>query len=109
DQLATAADANMRFPAEIPLLALLGLMHLRVASLGAVLGRRWRSDDRGIHDRAGGDLQPLGREMPLHLIEQPPAQIVLFEQVAEAAHRGLVGHGSRPRSILTKRRIASGS
>ena len=28
----------------------------------------------------------------LDLVEQPPAQIVRLEQVAEAAHRGLVRH-----------------
>jgi hypothetical protein len=30
--------------------------------------------------------------MPLHLVEQLLAQIVSFEQVAEATHRRLVGH-----------------
>src|SRR5262245_28373618 len=30
--------------------------------------------------------------MPLHLFEQPPAQIMLLEQMAEAAHRRFVGH-----------------
>ena len=30
--------------------------------------------------------------MPLHLVEQLPAQIVGFQQMAEAAHRGLVRH-----------------
>jgi hypothetical protein len=47
--------------------------------------------------------------MAMHLIEQPPAEIVLFEQVAEAAHPGLVGTGSRLRSIPTERRITSES
>jgi hypothetical protein len=28
----------------------------------------------------------------LHRVEQPSAEIVLLEQVAEAAHRRLVGH-----------------
>ena len=30
--------------------------------------------------------------MPMHLVEQRPAEIVLFEQVAKAAHCSLVGH-----------------
>jgi hypothetical protein len=30
--------------------------------------------------------------VPLDFVEQPPAQIVRLEQVAEAAHRGLVRH-----------------
>jgi hypothetical protein len=44
-----------------------------------------RLSGRRIDDRASGDLQPLGGKMPLHLIEQQPAQIVRFEQMAEAA------------------------
>jgi hypothetical protein len=43
--------------------------------------------------------------VPLNLIEQTPAQIMFLEQVAEAAHHGLVGHRSRPNSIPAKRRI----
>ena len=35
-------------------------------------------------------VSPLAAKLPLHLVEQPPAQIVLLEQVAETAHRGLV-------------------
>jgi hypothetical protein len=68
-------------------------MHLGIARLGGVLGRRRRVDDRCIDDRAGRDLQPLGREVSLDLIEQLPAQIVLFEQMTKAAYRGLVAAG----------------
>src|SRR6516164_44948 len=85
DQLAAAVDAKMRLHAEIPLLALLGLMHLGIARLLSVLGGGRRIDDGGVDDRAGGHLQALGRQMPLHLVEQPPAQIVLFRQMTKAA------------------------
>jgi len=37
DQLAAAVDAKMPLHAEIPLVALLGLMHLRIARLGGIL------------------------------------------------------------------------
>jgi len=37
-------------------------------------------------------LQSLGRLVPLYLVEQRPAQILRLQQVAEAAHRGLVGN-----------------
>ena len=30
--------------------------------------------------------------MTLHLVEQPAAEIIGFEQMAKAAHRGFVGH-----------------
>src|SRR5205807_3139600 len=49
-------------------------------------------DDGRIDDRAGGHFQSLRRQMPLHFVEQLLAQIVRFEQVMEAAHRGFVGH-----------------
>ena len=80
----------MRLHAEIPLVALFRLVHLGIARLVRVFGRSRRTDDGRIDDRAGGHLQPLGGEMPLHLGEQPPAQIVRLQQVAEAAHRRLV-------------------
>ena len=44
--------ADMSFHAEIPLIALLGLVHLGVAFLAGVLGRGGRGNDRGIHYRA---------------------------------------------------------
>jgi hypothetical protein len=48
--------------------------------------------------------------VPLHLVEQQPAQIVLLEQVAEAAHRRLVGHRLAAEVAMpTKRRIADES
>jgi hypothetical protein len=43
----------------------------------------------------------LGRQVPLYLVEQPPAQIVRLQQVAGAAHRGSSVTGSRPRSTPT--------
>ena len=65
-------------------------MHLGIAGLVGILGRGWRSDDRRIDNRAGGHLQSLRRDVPLHLVEQPLAESVRLEQVAEAAHRRLV-------------------
>jgi hypothetical protein len=71
-------------------------MHLGIARLLGILGRGRCIDDRRIDDRAGRNLQPLRRQMPLRLVEQPPAQIMLFEQVAEAAHRRLIRHRLAP-------------
>jgi hypothetical protein len=47
-QFAAAIDAKVRLHAEIPLVALLRLMHLGIARLVGVLGRRRRIGDRGI-------------------------------------------------------------
>src|SRR5437763_7870632 len=76
----------------IPLVALLRLVHLGIACLVGILGRGRRIDDRRIDNRAGGHLQSLRCQVPLHFVEQLLAQIVLLEQVTEAAHRRLVGH-----------------
>jgi hypothetical protein len=75
----------------------------------AFLGRGRRIDDRRTDNRASGHLQSLGRQMPLHLVEQLPAQIVLLEQVTKAAHRGLIRHRLAAEIDATKRRIASES
>ena len=45
-------DANVCFHAEVPLIAFLGLMHLRIALAVLVLGRGRRGDQCGINDRA---------------------------------------------------------
>src|SRR5215471_2451484 len=52
----------------------------------------YRGQKAIIKQRAGGHLQSLRRQVPLHLIKQLPAEIVLFEQMAEAAHRRLIRH-----------------
>src|SRR5215469_3946816 len=96
DQLAAAVDPKMSLHPKIPLLALLGLMHLGIARLPGILGRRGRIDDRCIDNRAGGHLQSLRRQVPLHLVKQLPAQIMLLKQMAEAAYRGFVGYRLTP-------------
>ena len=45
-------DANVRFHPEVPLVAFLGLVHLGIALPFAILGRRWRGDDRGVNNGA---------------------------------------------------------
>src|SRR5580700_5528869 len=117
DQLGATVHPEMRLHAEIPLVSLLRLMHLGIACLVGIFGRRRRIDDCRIDDRASGDFQSLRRQMPLHFVEQLLAQIVCFEQMAEAAHRRLVGHrlaaeslpSRRRGSMSTKRRIADES
>jgi hypothetical protein len=96
DQLGSAVDAEMCLHAEIPLVALLRLMHLGIARLGRILGRGRCIDDRRIDDRPGCNLQSLYRQMLLHLVERPLAQIMRFEQVAKAARRRLVRHRLAP-------------
>jgi hypothetical protein len=71
-------------------------VHVRIARLVGVLGRRRRADDRRIDDGALGHLDPARLEMAMDLLEQAAAQLVLFQQMAEAAHRRLVGNWLAP-------------
>lgn len=80
----------VRLHAEVPLIALLGLVHLWMARLLGVLGRGGRVDDGGVDDGAGGHLQPPLFKMAMRRLEDAPTQIVRLQQVAEAADRGLV-------------------
>ncbi len=63
NQLRLAVHANMRLHAEIPLVALLGLMHLRIPLLLAILRRTGRTDDGGIHDGPSADLHAVSRQI----------------------------------------------
>ena len=47
-----AVHANMYLHAEVPLVALLGLMHFGITGVVGVLGRAWRCNIGGIHDGA---------------------------------------------------------
>src|SRR5678816_4825117 len=49
---ALLGGTDVKLHAEIPLLALTGLMHLGVALFLGILRRTGRADDRGVHDRA---------------------------------------------------------
>ena len=50
DELGFTVDAHVCLHSKVPLIALLGLVHLGVARLGLVLRRGRRIDDRGIDD-----------------------------------------------------------
>ena len=61
DQFGPAVHPDMGLHAEVPLVALLRLMHLRIPLLRAILRRTGRTDNGGIHDGAPADLQALLR------------------------------------------------
>ncbi len=91
-QAGLAVHADVQLHAEVPLLALAGLMHLRVTLLVLVLGGAGRTDDRGVHDRAATDLHPLGLQHLAHLGEQGLAQLVSLQQATKLQQRGRVRH-----------------
>lgn len=49
-------------------------------------------DDRRVDDRAGGDFQSFRLQMTMHLLEERTTEVMGFEQMAEAADRGLIRH-----------------
>ena len=76
-------DANVRLHPDVPLIALLGLVNLRVTLTVFVLGRAGRGNQCGVHHRACLEQQALvgqGRVDGGHGLK---AQIVLFEQMAK--------------------------
>ena len=70
DNLRIAVHADMRLQAKIPLIAFLGLMHLRIALAIFVLGRGRSRDDCRVHDAARANLDPLGGEMCVDRFKQ---------------------------------------
>src|SRR5262249_11064741 len=73
NQLALAVDAEVALPPEVPLLALLGLMHLRIARARRILRRRGRGDDCRVDDGRGTDRQPPRLQLPGPVVEERPA------------------------------------
>ena len=82
----------MRLHPEIPLVALFGLVHLRVAALLLVLGRGRRSDDRRIDDRPLAHRQAALLQQRRDLAEQHFGQFVALQPMAEVQHGRRVRH-----------------
>lgn len=78
-----AVHADVQSHAKVPLLTLAGLVHVRIAGLVSVLGRTGRTDDGGVHDGAGIDLDAACLQLLAHSGEQGLAQLVVIEQATE--------------------------
>ena len=92
----SAIHARVHLHAEVPLLALLGLVHLGVALAVLVLGRARRGDDGGVHHRALAHQQTALGEVRVDLGQDRCGQIMLLEQAAELQQRRGVGHVLAP-------------
>ncbi len=88
--------ADVRLHAEVPVLALLRLMHLGVARAGAVLGGTGRRDQGGVDHAAALEQQPLAAERGVDGGQDLLGQAVLLEQVAEAQDGALIGQAGHP-------------
>jgi hypothetical protein len=75
--------ADVRLHPEEPLVALLRLLHLRVALAHGVLRRTRRGNQRGVHHRAGLQQQPLVLQQVVDRLEHLRRRLVLLQQVAK--------------------------
>ena len=82
---------NVGLHPEVPEVALLRLMHLRIAFAVTVLRRRGRCDDRRIHHSAAPHHQPLGGQMLVDILEDGRRQLVVLEQAAKLEQGRCIG------------------
>ena len=83
-QARLCVHVNMRLHAKVPLVAFLGLVHLRVTLTGAVLGGAGCCNQSGVHHRTGLEQQAVGGELGVDHLQDLRAQIMRFEQVAKS-------------------------
>ena len=76
---------------KVPLVALLGLVHLRVMFTAAVLGGARRGNQGRIHHAAGLKKQPLLGQGGVDGGHDAYAQFMFFEQMAKAQDGALIG------------------
>src|SRR5579863_2218715 len=95
---------DVRLHAEVPLVALARLMHLRIALPLRVLRRRGRMNNGGVHNRSGRDADAPAVQITVHRIQHGPAQIVLLQQVTKLQDGGLIRCWSLPQSTPANRR-----
>ena len=91
-QLAVPIRPDVRFHPEIPLVALAGLVHFRVAFLFLVLGGGRCGDQGGVHQGAFAQQQAAGGQVGVDGGKEAFAQVMRFKQTPEFQERGGVGH-----------------
>lgn len=107
-----SVHSDVGLHAKVPLLALLGLMHLRVTLARAVLAGTGCGNQGGIKHSAGLEHQAFGGQGRVDGGQQLDTQVVLFEQVTKSQNRGLVGqaHAARvkPCKLTVQRNVVQG-
>ncbi len=96
DQLGTAVDPDMSLHPKEPLIALSRLMHLGIPPPVLALRRTRRTDDRGVHNGPGVNLETVLLEIFPDESKEPRSQLMTLQQMAELADGGLVRHGLPP-------------
>lgn len=83
-QTRLGVHADVAFHSKVPLISLLGLMHLRVALAALVLGRTRCRDQGGVHHSAGLEHQAMCAQFGVDDVQNLRSEVVLFEHVAES-------------------------
>ena len=108
NQTRVGVYADVCFHSEVPLVALLHLVHLRVTLASGVLGRAGCRNQGGVDSCAALEQQALGGQRAVDSSQYLNAELVLFEQVAKAqnAHaiRNALGAGEA-REVAVQRRL----
>ena len=86
-QAGLAIRPDVQLHPEVPIIAFLGLVHLRVAALVLVLGRGRRGDQGRIDNRAPRKLHAVGHQQFTDLGKEGGPQMVGFKQMSEV-HQG---------------------
>ncbi len=93
-QATLGIDTNVGLHAKVPLIAFLGLMHLRIALLLFVLGRAGCLNDGGIDQGALSHHDACFGQPAIDGLEQLAGQLMLLQQVAEIRDGGAVRQGA---------------
>lgn len=99
-------NANVGLHAEVPLVPLLGLMHLGIPPFALILGRARGSNDGGVHHRTALSSRPLSARLALMTAKMPSVSLCSSSKRRNLSKVVASGGPSRDRSIPTKPRIA---
>src|SRR5690554_3750793 len=90
NQAKRIVDTNVHLHAEVPFVALSGLVHFRIALASAVLGGAWIRNNGGIYDAAFTQHQAVLLQVFIHLFKQRLAKTVLLQEMPEVENGGFV-------------------
>jgi len=90
DQPKRVVHANVHLHAKVILIALLGLVHLRVTLAALVLRGAWSRNDGSIHNAAFAQHQTVLLQVFVHLLEQHLAQAMAFKEMTKLENGGFI-------------------
>lgn len=101
-QTTFAAHTDVQPHAKVPLLALARWVHVRVTGLIPILGGARCTNDGGIQNGAGVELEALALQDSSHLGKQGLAQFVVIEEFAKLQDCGGIRHRLTPQVIANE-------